>query len=259
MTQTMLTRRQVLGLLAASALAARDYPVHRPDVELLWKSPDGHPNALEATQQGLWVGEQITDTAYLLDWETGKVLRRVFTESSNSSGLAFGEGYLWMAANGRALRREPRPGDPETGRVIKIDDRTNKTVARYPIPGGGGVHGLTWAQDSLWVTTLEHQSLTRVDANFNLHHSIPVTLNRAHGLAWDSDSIWCVFSNDYVIQRLDARDGRILEAVQLSRSDPEPHGMTRHQGAFYYCDAGIGAGAVDTDSKSAGYICRLHL
>ncbi len=137
------------------------------------------------------------------------------TESSNTSGLAFGGDYLWIAANGTALRRDPRPGDPETGRVIKIGDRTKETLARYPIPGGGGVHGLTWAQDSLWVTTLSRQSLTRVDANFNLHHSIPVTLNRAHGLAWDSDSIWCVFSNDYVIQRLAARDGRILEAVPI--------------------------------------------
>jgi hypothetical protein len=29
----------------------------------LFKSPDGHPNALEATPQGLWAGEQVTDIA----------------------------------------------------------------------------------------------------------------------------------------------------------------------------------------------------
>ena len=86
-----------------------------------------------------------------------------------------------------------------------------------------------------------------------------MTLGRAHGLAWDDGSIWCMFSNDYVIHRLDAKDGRIMEAIQLSRSDPDPHGMTLHQGVFYYTDAGIGPGGVDTKSRYSGYICRLHL
>ena len=254
------TRREVLVLLAAGALAAKDYRVRRPKVEPLWKSPDGHPNALEATEEGLWVGEQVTDVAYLLDWESGKVLRKIPTESSNTSGMASGGGFLWMAANGRATWRKPRPTDAKTGKVVKIDAQTGKTVARYPIPGGGGVHGLTWAENSLWVTTLRQKSLTRVDVNFNILDSIPVTLSRAHGLAWDNDSIWCVFSNDYVIQRLDAKDGTILEAVQLSRgSDPDPHGMTRYKGTFYYCDAGIAPGSVDNESQYAGYICRLHL
>ena len=206
------------------------------------------------------MGEQVTDVAYLLDWESGKVLRKIPTESSNTSGMAFGGGFLWMAANGRSTWRKPRPTDAKTGKVVKIDAQTGKTAARYPIPGGGGVHGLTWAENSLWVTTLRQKSLTRVDVNFNILDSIPVTLSRAHGLAWDNDSIWCVFSNDYVIQRLDAKDGTILESVQLSRgSDPDPHGMTRYEGTFYYCDAGIAPGSVDNESQYAGYICRLHL
>ena len=149
----MLSRRELLVLLASRAVAAKakGYPVDEPRVEPLWKSPDGHANALEATEGGLWVGEQITDIAYLLDWNTGKVLREVPTESSNTSGIAYGGGYLWMGANGPATRRETRPTDAESGEVIKIDAETGKTVARYPMPGGGGVHGLTWVEDSLWI------------------------------------------------------------------------------------------------------------
>ena len=256
---SMLNRRQFLGAIAATALDTKDHPVRAAKVELLYKSPDGHPNGLETTPEGVWVGEQVTDTAYLLDWKSGKVLRKVETESSNTSGLAFGGGYLWMAANGKAVVRPARPHDATTGELIKIDAKTGKTAARYPVPGGGGVHGLLWAEDSLWVTTLKLQSITRMDVNGKVLHSFPVTLDRAHGLGWDGEAIWCLFSNDLVIHRLNPKDGRILEAVQLAKTDPDPHGMTWYRGALYYCDAGIAPGAVDSKSKYSGYICRIAL
>lgn len=255
----MLNRRELLELLLARALAPESYPIRKPRVEPLWRSPDAYPNALEATDDGLWVGEQITNVAYLLDWETGKVLRKVPTESTNTSGMAFGGGFLWMAANGPALRRETRPTDAKTGAILKVDPQTGQTLERHPVPGGGGVHGLNWANNSLWITTLRQKSLTQVDPDFKVLHSIPVTLGRAHGLAWDRDSIWCMFSNDFVIHRLYSKDGRILEAIQLDKSDPDPHGMTLHKGTFYYTDAGIAPGGGDNGSRYAGYICRLHL
>lgn len=254
----MLTRRELLVGLVAKTFMTGSYPIRTGRVEPRFKSPDGHPNGLEATDEGLWVGEQVTDVAYLLDWKTGKVLRRVETESSNTSGIAFGGGFLWMAANGRARSRLPRAKDATTGEVVKIDARTGVTVARYPVPGGGGVHGLVWAGKSLWVTTLAMRKLTEVDESFNVLRSIPVTLDRAHGLGWDGKSLWCMFSNDLVIHHLDPTDGRIIEAVQLTKEDPDPHGMTWHRGTLYYCDAGIAPSGVDNKSKFAGYICRLH-
>lgn len=255
----MLNRRELLEMLTAAVAAPRDYPIRKPRVEPLWRSPENYPNALEATSEGLWLGEQITDTAYLLDWKTGKILRKIVTESSNTSGIAFGGNFLWMAANGSALRREPRPTDASSGTVLKVNPETGRTLARHPIPGGGGVHGLTWAEDTLWITTLRNKSLTQVNSDFSIRHSIPVSLDRAHGLAWDQGSIWCMFSNDYVLHKLDVTAGRILEAIQLSRSDPDPHGMTMHNGIFYYTDAGIGPGGENTESLYAGYVCRLHL
>jgi streptogramin lyase len=254
------TRREFLGTVAAGMMVRGDYPVHHPSVEILWKSPDGHPNALEACEEGLWVGEQVTDNAYLLDWDTGKVQRKIATQSSNTSGIAYGGGFLWVAANGKSLWRDPKPTDATTGVVIKVDPQTGKTVERYPVPGGGGVHGLLWAENSLWITTLSLKSLTQVDADFKTLRSVPVPLDRAHGLAWDQGSIWCVFTSDYQILRLDAKNGRILEAVHLKKgSDPDPHGMDRYQRAFYYCDAGIGVNGSDNGSKYAGYVCRFQL
>src|SRR5581483_9977309 len=197
----MLTRRAALSALAAGTLGAVDRPIRRPKVEPLWKAPEAHPNALQATREGLWVGDQVTDHAYLLDWKTGEMLHKVETESSNTSGIAYGGGFLWMGANGPVKKvpgwRPARPADAKDGEVLKVDPETGKTIARYPIPGGGGVHGVTWAENSLWVATLALKKLTQVDVNFKILRSIPVTLDRTHGFAWDNGYFWCLFSNDW--------------------------------------------------------------
>jgi hypothetical protein len=255
-----INRREFLGTLAAAGAPSRataQAPERRVKVVKLFKSPDGHPNGLEASPEGLWIGEQITDRAHLVDW-TGRVLRSLETESSNTSGIAYGGGFLWMAANGRALWRRPRPTDAVEGEILKVDPSTGKTVARYPVPGGGGVHGLEFAENRLWITSLRLGKLSAVDpSDFRVVHEIPVRRSRAHGLAWEPPGIWCVFSNDRVIEKLDARDGRLLELIRLSAEDPDPHGLCLYQGKLYYCDAGIGLGAISNRSPWTGYICRL--
>jgi streptogramin lyase len=163
-----------------------------------------------------------------------------------------------MAANGRAIGRPARPTDATTGEVIKADPATGKTAARYPIPGEGGVHGLEFAEGTLWLTSLKIQKLSQVDPqDFHVIHQIPVHLGRAHGLAWDRGAIWSMHSNDRMIHKLDAKDGRLLAQITLSKDDPDPHGMCLHNGHLYYCDAGIGPNAASNDSPSAGYICRI--
>ena len=251
----------------ASAVAANGrVPTHTAKVTKLFKSPDGHPNALEAAPEGLWVGEQVTDRAYLLDWNTGKVLKAVDTESSNTSGLAYGGGYLWMGANGKGLGRLPRPHDASGGAIVKVDPENGRTVGRYPVPDGGGVHGLLYVNgnlnhDKLWMTCFKWNALVQVDtADFKELNRIPLHLPRAHGLAWDPPGIWVMHSSDYVIHKLDARDGRVLEQVLLDpKSDPDPHGMDMYKGKLYYCDAGIAPPGQDSGSPHAGYIFRIDL
>ncbi len=275
----MLSRRAVLTGLATAAGGTwlsrsvsaapsltraaddHDYPIRmRKSVEVLFPSPEGHGNGLEATADGLWVGEQISDRAHLLDWNTGKVIESYDTQSSNTSGIAAGGGYLWMAANGPASRRDPRPHDVERGgRIVKMDLKSGKHIKNYTTPNGGGLHGLLRAQDSLWVTQFSPNMILRADADLNVGHSFPVPLGRAHGLAWDGQHVWCMFSNDFRVLKFDVASGRVLEAIQLNSDDPDPHGMTWHDGYLYYCDAGIAPGATDNQSQYAGSICRIHL
>ncbi|MGH9658260.1 MAG: hypothetical protein ACRD96_06930 [Bryobacteraceae bacterium] len=256
----MLRREFLAAGLAATAFGARDdVPTRAARVTKLFKSPDGFPNALETTAEGLWIGEQTTDRAHLVDWN-GKLIRSVETESSNTSGIAFGGGYLWMGANGKAQGRNPRPTDATTGEVVQADPKTGRTIKRYPIPGGGGVHGLEFSEGTLWMTSLKIQKLTQVDPkDFRILRQIPVHLGRAHGLAWTKGSIWCIHSTDRVIHRLDGKTGKLLEVVTLSKDDPDPHGLCLYKGHLYYCDAGIAPGGKSNESASAGYVCRIDL
>lgn len=259
----MLTRRALLAAIAATAYAKNSgYPIRkRKRVERLFKSPDGNPNGLEATADGLWCGEQVTDRAHLLDWETGKSLTAYETTSSNTSGIAAGGGYVWMAANGPAGVRAARPHDVEKGgRIVKLDIKTGKHVKNYVTPNGGGLHGLLWTQDSLWITQFgENKNITRTDADLHFQHSFPVPLGRAHGMGWDGEHIWCMFSNDFRILKFDIKSGRVIEAIQLNHDDPDPHGMTWWKGSLYYCDAGIAPGHKENTSPYAGYICKIHV
>jgi sugar lactone lactonase YvrE len=253
----MINRRCFLTALAALPVRADDFPSRPAKVAKLFRSPDGHPNGLETGAEGFWIGEQVTDRAHLVDWN-GKLLHSVETESSNTSGIAFGDGAVWMAANGPAVGRAPRPADAKTGEVVKADPHTGKTLARYPVPGGGGVHGLEFAEGTLWVTALKLRMLSQVDPkDFQVIHQIPVHLDRAHGLAWDPPGIWVMHSTDRVIHKLDTRDGHILEQITLAKDDPDPHGMCMYKGHLYYTDAGIAPGGGSNGSPWAGYVCRI--
>lgn len=247
----------VAGLCAAPLLRARTVKVTR-----VFKSPDGFPNALEATPEGLWVGEQTTDRAYLLDWKSGKVKKKVDTTSSNTSGIAFGGGFLWMAANGFAIGRSKKSTDHPTGAVLKVDPKTGNTVAEWPIPyGGGGVHGLEYVDGFLWMASHRFTKISKVDVRngFEPVHSIPVGHGRSHGMAWEAPNIWVMFSTDRVIEKLDAESGKVLDTIALGKDDPDPHGLCRHEEKLYYCDAGIAVGGGPNGSPSAGYICRIDL
>ena len=98
-------RAKALGAQEAAAGAAKaPPPTFEPKIELLYKSPDRYPNALEAAPDGLWVGDQVSERINKLDWETGKVLEDFVGEAHNTSGLAVGGGYIWIGCNGAGTK-----------------------------------------------------------------------------------------------------------------------------------------------------------
>src|ERR1700674_1956385 len=66
------------GQAGAGGQGASSVKTRKAKTTTLFKSPEGYPNALAVAPEGLWIGEQKTDHACLVDWN-GKLLKTVKT------------------------------------------------------------------------------------------------------------------------------------------------------------------------------------
>lgn len=248
----------------------------------LFKSPGGFPNALAATPEGLWIGEQklsgqqaasykltepksLEEMAWLVDWK-GKLLKTVKTPSRNTSGMAVGGGYVWMIANA-----------PPQG-VFQVD-MNSKLVSHRQIPlgppgsDGGGSHGGQWHEGKLWISSLRLRGNLRVDPKtFYPEYMIPFHVSpdrtRYHDITFDKEgTMWQVIGNDCkryadfrpALARHDAATGRVVEVVEFMPGSCDPHGLAFHDGKLFGCDAGIHPGWANYDSPTAGWIFQIDL
>ena len=253
-------------------------PSRKVKTTKLFKSPDGFPNAIAVTPEGLWIAEQkesgrgaanyhlpepkdLTEHAWLVDWK-GKVLKTVATQSRNTSGMAVGGGYVWMCAN----------AVPEG--VFQVD-MNSKQVSHRQIPlgpanDGGGCHGALWQDGKLWIASLRLRGILRVDPNsWQPEFMIPFYQSpdkpRYHAIAWDNGAIWQVIGNDSKhysdyrpgLVKYEAATGRVLETADFESNSCDPHGLAMHDGALISCDAGIHPGWPVNDSPTAGWIFRI--
>jgi hypothetical protein len=231
-----------------------------PTFEHLFRAPYAVPNGIQLTVEGLWLVDQISDRVALVqmtasaDYTVPFVLREVATQSSNTSGLTFGDGSLWLAANGNAaIWRSPRVTDapPHEGEILRVDPADGHTIQRWPLPGGGGVHGLEYDRYEpgvLWLTTLRAQTLTKLRiADWSVQHVLPLPYPRAHGVVRVRDGIWVVHTSDRRIAKLDLTTGALLAEIVVSPGEPEPHGLSIEGDNLLYCDA------------TSGWIVRVRL
>jgi len=272
-----------LGLAAmpaalAQGRAGRKIPTRKVKTTKLFKSPEGFPNAIAVTPEGLWIGEQklsaqsaiayhlpepkdLTEHAWLVDWN-GKLLKTVSTQSRNTSGMAVGGGYVWMCANQA----------PEGIYQVDMNSRqiSHRQIPLGPKDNGGGCHGALWQDGKLWIVALRLRGLLRVDpVSWEPEFMIPFYEHpdkpRVHAIAWDNGTIWQVVGNDCkhyadyrpALLRYEAETGRVVEIAEFEPDSCDPHGLAMHDGALVSCDAGIHPGWPNNDSPSSGWIFSI--
>lgn len=231
-------------------------------VEKLWNIPAyKNMNALETAPDGLWIGDQVTEKACRVDWNTGKILQEVQCESHNISGLAVGGGYIWAGSNGSVSgRRPPRPADRDYGEFSQLDMKTGKIVKVYRPAWGGGTHGLTYnpATGTLWTAALSIQCAAEMDPKDNLRilRVFRTPGQRAHGLDVDRNYLWMLFATDRQVHKYDLSSGRVLEIITIPDSEPDAHGLALKDGYLYYCDSGL---TEPGRGSAPGQVCRFKV
>ena len=261
----------------------KDIPHRKVTTRKLFKVLDGYPNGVAVVPEGVWVAEQKAagygqsgkherEAAWLFDWN-GKKLRTVMTDSYNTSGLAFGNGHVWMGAN----------GGPEGVYEVDMNGRTvsHRQIPLGPADNGGGCHGLLFHAGKLWIVANRIKGILRVDPKtFAPEFMIPITTARWHGIAWDDrhpgGAIWMVTGssdvNRYVMQngklhhtttcglmKYSATTGQLLETAEFLDGTADAHGLAMHNGKLISCDAGVGPpGFEGTGSPSAGYVFEIN-
>jgi outer membrane protein assembly factor BamB len=256
------SRRIFLADLAVAAIGGRalsaagltaEVPVVAKRVEKLYKVVGcRQPNDLQFVADGLWVLDQVDpNKAFKVRAADGSILQELQTESIHGSGITYGNGALWIGST--------KMTDPATPpRTLKVDPNTGKTLKSWATPGSGlygritatstpsGAHGLKWVDGKYWMAVPASGKLFLMEPESgDIVRSIPAPGVRTHGLAWDDGFLWCVESDGRVIYKLDAHDGRPVARIQLTKEDPEPHGLDISQGVLWYSDA------------ASGWICRL--
>lgn len=235
-------------------------PVRKATITKLFRTPDGHPNALDTSPEGFWIGEQVTDRVILMD-VNGKTLKAFQTECHNCSGIAVGGGYLWLSANGSAQFDRPIKIENSSQEILQCE-MDGKVVRRHAVPiGGGGATGIEYVNGTLWIVASRLRALMQVNAEtFQPIIAHPFQMQRPHGLAWDNGAMWVVDGTDEPrIVKIDAKNGSIVESIQLAAGDPDPHGLAMMGGKLYFCDAGIHPGWERDKSAHTGWVCRVDV
>jgi hypothetical protein len=223
------------------------------EIRNLFRAQYGVPNGMQMTDEGLWIADQVTDRCSLTDisepddyYGVAKVIKEIPSESSNTSGLTYGEGLLWFSANGPGGRwRTERDTDAPSGEVLGVDPETGETKRREKIPDGGGTHGIeydSFESGTLWLTTLKSKTATQVKIqDWSILRTVNLPLTRAHGMIRVEDGLWVVHTGDRVIVKLDVETSEEMDRIVVPEPHPEPHGLSKlTDSSWVYCDATTG-------------------
>jgi hypothetical protein len=291
----MIGRRDFLALGAAAPLAAlsstsgsaralgavKTRTVPKP--EIAFQSAIEKPNGLQATSEGLWIIHQDpANTAALVRYSDGKVLRSFPTETDKSSGLTYHDGSLWI---GSTYSREIVHCDATTGKTIdklftpgagiiyemagdapgrrsplaKPPERRPNAATGEQVGGfrmgriqgaaaaGTGAHGQEWRDDKLWMAVPPSRIVICIDPKtWIVQKKFDTAGNRPHGIGWEGRYLWVTDSNLNAFFKHDTETGEMVEKIQLADSDPLPHGMSIWEGTMWYCD-------------DVGVVCRMKI
>ena len=200
-------------LIATATAFARGDERVRPVYPLPGTVATLHPaEALGAVSGGggdAWVDDRWGERLLRIDHRTGQVAARLSVQGRLA--VAQGAGSVWVLQSGGGYGRGLR------GPLLRIDPRTNRVIARIPLPALG--FGVVVADDGVWVWGPER--LMRI-AGGRVATTIPVAdaeVGETTGFARLGVEAVITTADGHLV-RFDAGTGRVLDSVRLPFTAP---------------------------------------
>lgn len=187
--------------------------------------PSPCPTGVAVTESGLWIVDRFTDRIYLMDEESGKVVRTLEAPCYQPTGITVdGEGMLWVGADLPDFTHD---------QLYRVDPGSGDIVRIVPSPVDF-VRSLAWEGDALRVGTRKGD-LVKVDPDDgSVLSSSPVPSSRMSGLGFDGRYLW---SGDRALDRLHVVEPSTGEVVfTLPAPGPSVSGVACRDGRVFVLD-----------------------
>jgi virginiamycin B lyase len=191
---------------------------------------DGDVWGLTAERGALWVQvDRPVDAVVRIDTETHEITDRV----EGGTNTAFDGESVWVARGQEVVRldadsREIVATIPAAGSYIavgegaawvspgltRIDPRTNKAVARIPIPTCAQSKEVKAGLGSVWVACRESGTVLRVDPRTNKVVATIPTDGGPHSIAFTAGAVWVTNVDGNTVSRISPDGNKVVASIK---------------------------------------------
>ena len=197
----------------------------------------------------MWINSSDSSQIFACDHKAGKVLRKYWSPGAGRTYKVKGDPAPSVSPLPFAF---PRPvaankGDGKKGGRGPALPYGQQRMDEMSGVGGLGGQGMEARGGLLYSSTMASRRLYVIEPKeWVITAMWDLPGNRSHGVGWEGDSLWIADTNFKAFFRMDVKNGKIFEKIQLGEKDPVPHGVTITDGRLWFCDV-------------QGYICNFKL
>ena len=193
------------------------------------------------TDDAVWIGSTGPFAVHRIDPKTNRESASVALPGEPCAGLAAGFGSVWV----------PLCGKPNA--LARVDMKTNRLTAVYPVGPAAREGGIAASNDSVWMVTDARGTLARIDPATG-------TVRQTIAIAPGSDNprfadgvVWLSAHDGGVVTAVDAASGKALAAVPVGAG---PRFLTPGGGAVWVLLQGTGE-IVRIDARTHKVTARI--
>lgn len=206
--------------------------IQKPGVQIAMSKlkPDAVFNVAKAPDwiaidESVWISHYPENLVTRIDPKANKVVEQVKVGKNPCAGLAAGFGSLWV----------PNCGDQT---VSRIDLKTAKVTATFPLPIPDSEGGIAAGAGSIWMVTDKKGTLARIDPSNNKVVAEILVPEGSFNVNFGEGSVWVTSTTKNVLTRVDPNTNLVVETITVGKT---PRFFALGEGAVWVLNQGDGS------------------